>query len=551
MKNISMTCKLILVSLFFAQISFAQVKKSIINYSAKIDSNNIKNHVAYLASDKLLGRLPGTPGYQMAADYVVNELQKYGLEPMGDNGTYFQNLILRTTKIKDGSVNGSFSLKNGANISLNFGTNISLTPHPKLSQVATNNTIVFVGAGYDKPNFGLSDYENIDCKGKIVLVYYHAPAKLSTNVVRHLSYPATLQKFAQRHGAIGILMYNPAVKPAFFTSRAKGAVKEGIKVALNKQTLNGGSSQHIGGDDMLVFGSINSDIFNQIITAEGKDISEIAKAVDAGKYTSFETQAKLNISFENKFGDVNSFNVLAKMKGSDPVLNKEYIVHSAHLDHLGTGTAVKGDSIYNGAHDNASGSACTLEIARIYGQMPNKPRRSIVFAWVVAEEMGLLGSNYLVNEPFTHKNNIVADVNMDMPTILAPLESIAPLGAEHSSFWALASHSAKALNLKIETDPDPTEGRFVRSDQYSFLKGGIPSLHVKYGYKYANPSLNLFEKVKLFRETHYHQVSDNFNDSFNWTAGRTYSRANFLISYQAANNKERVKFNAKDFFGED
>lgn len=547
MKNKFKIFSAILVGLFFAQAGHAQVKKSIVKYSAQIDSNNIKAHVAYLSSDKLLGRLPGTVGYQMAADYVVAELQKYGLEPMGDNGTYFQNLILRTTKIVEGSVNGSITLKNGTNIPLNFGTNISLTPHPKLLNVATKANIVFVGAGYDKPNFGLNDYKNIDCKDKIVLVYYHAPANLSTNVVRHLSYPATLQKFAQDHGAIGVLLYNPALKPAFFTSRAKGTIKEGIKVALNKQTLNGGSSQHLGGN-MLVFGSINAEVYNQIITTEGKDIAEIAKAVDAGQNTSFETKTQIDIRFENVFTDINSFNVLAKMPGSDPVLNKEYIVHSAHLDHLGTGTPIKGDSIYNGAHDNASGSACTLEIARLYGKINKKPKRSILFAWVVAEEMGLLGSQYFVNEPFTDKKNIVANVNMDMPTIIAPLESIAPLGAEHSTYWALATKAAHALKIKIEEDPDPTEGRFVRSDQYSFLKAGIPSLHVKYGYKYANPALNLFEKVKFFRETHYHKVTDEVNDSFVWSAGRLYSRANFLISYQAANNIERVSFNKGDFF---
>jgi hypothetical protein len=143
----------------------------------------------------------------------------------------------------------------------------------------------------------------------------------------------------------------------------------------------------------------------------------------------------------------------------------------------------------------------------------------------------------------------VADINTDMPTLIAPLQSVAPLGAEHSSMWGYVKSAAKALKLGIETDPDPAEGRFVRSDQYNFLRVGIPAIHIKYGYKLADPNLKLFEKVKTFRENHYHKVSDNFNESFVWSAGAKYVQVNFLVSYAIAQSKKRPTFNKGDYFG--
>ena len=234
------------------------------------------------------------------------------------------------------------------------------------------------------------------------------------------------------------------------------------------------------------------------------------------------------------------------IEGSDNKLKKEFVIHSAHLDHLGVGKAINGDSIYNGAHDNASGVASALEIARMYSLLKIKPKRSILFLMVTAEEMGLLGSAYFANNPTIAKKNIVVDVNTDMPTFLANLESIAPLGAEHSSLMKIVETAAQILGLSVEPDPEPTEGRFVRSDQYSFVKAGIPALHVKFGHKNSNP--NLAEEVKIWREANYHKPSDEVTNGFFWTAGKKYAQVNFLISYMVSEDKKRVTWNEGDFF---
>jgi Zn-dependent M28 family amino/carboxypeptidase len=215
---------------------------------------------------------------------------------------------------------------------------------------------------------------------------------------------------------------------------------------------------------------------------------------------------------------------------------------------VGVGTPVKGDSIYNGAHDNASGVASLLEIARTYKRLPAKPRRSILIVMVTAEEMGLLGSAYFAANPTVPKAQIVADVNTDMPTLIAPLLSVAPLGAEHSSLEKNVAFACKELGIEMQKDPMPEEVRFVRSDQYSFVLQGIPALHIKYGIKTADPAFDLVKFTKEWRDANYHKPSDEITNGFDFTAGRKYVQLNFLISYSIAQTTARPTWNKADFF---
>ena len=234
--------------------------------------------------------------------------------------------------------------------------------------------------------------------------------------------------------------------------------------------------------------------------------------------------------------------------GSDKTLKNEYVVHSAHLDHLGIGRVVKGDSIYNGAHDNASGVASLIEIARVYKSSGAKPKRSVVIVMVTGEEMGLIGSSYFADNPTVPKGSIVADVNTDMPTLIAPLLSIVALGAEHSTLLANVQFAAKYLGLDVEKDPEPTENRFVRSDQYSFVMSGIPALHIKYGNKTNIPGFDLASFVKEWRAKYYHQAADGIDGIFNFTAAKTYVQLNFLISYSIAQTNAKPQWNPGDLF---
>ncbi|OZI09094.1 peptidase M28 [Siphonobacter sp. BAB-5385] len=525
----------------------AQIPQSILTEINTIDSNRIKAHVAYLADDKLLGRKAGAPGYKMAADYIVEQYKKMGLQPAGEKGGYLQEVYLRNSKIKPETASLTLTLPSGEQKSLKWGVDFVFTPHPEKTTVDFNAPLVFVGAGFDTPQINFDDYRNVNVKGKIVVVLRKIPENVPANVKLHLGYPATAQTFAAKHGAIGVLVCNYTNSPILFRSSATNYSLNGINASVSKSGERVSSAAALGGK-IQVAGGLSVQALQQLMQAEGIALDALWLKLERGEYVSQPLKSKISGHYESTFTNMLSYNVIGKIEGSDSKLKKEYVIHSAHLDHLGTGKPVNGDSIYNGAHDNASGVACALEMARTYANLKEKPKRSLLFLMVTAEEMGLLGSGYFTAFPTVPKRQIVADINTDMPTLLAPLESVAPLGAEHSSLQKVVEEAAKAVNLQVEPDPDPSEGRFVRSDQYNFVKAGIPALHIKYGYAKANPALNLAEKVKIWRDANYHKVSDNLNDSFVWSAGRKYVQVNFLISYLIAQNPVRPSWNKGDFF---
>lgn len=525
----------------------AQIPQSILTEINTIDSNRIKAHVAYLADDKLLGRKAGAPGYKMAADYIVEQYKKMGLQPAGEKGGYLQEVYLRNSKIKPETASLTLTLPSGEQKSLKWGVDFVFTPHPEKTTVDFNAPLVFVGAGFDTPQIDFDDYRNVNVKGKIVVILRKIPENVPANVKLHLGYPATAQAFAAKHGAIGVLVCNYTNSPILFRSSATNYSLNGINASVSKSGERVSSAAALGGK-IQVAGGLSVQALQQLMQAENIALDALWLKLERGEYVSQPLKSKISGHYESTFTNLLSYNVIGKIEGSDLKLKKEYVIHSAHLDHLGTGKPVNGDSIYNGAHDNASGVACALEIARTYANLKEKPKRSLLFLMVTAEEMGLLGSGYFTAFPTVSKRQIVADINTDMPTLLAPLESVAPLGAEHSSLLKVVEEAAKAVNLQVEPDPDPSEGRFVRSDQYNFVKAGIPALHIKYGYAKANPALNLAEKVKIWRDANYHKVSDNLNDSFVWSAGRKYVQVNFLISYLIAQNPVRPSWNKGDFF---
>jgi Zn-dependent M28 family amino/carboxypeptidase len=293
----------------------------------------------------------------------------------------------------------------------------------------------------------------------------------------------------------------------------------------------------------------NNALINRLFLNSGKSLDEVSNAIKSRRNSSFEFPFSLSASYLNSFTEFESENVIGMIAGTDPKLKNEYVVHSAHLDHVGIGRVVDGDSIYNGAHDNASGVAALLEIARIYTKGNVKPKRSILIVMVTAEEMGLVGSSYFASYPTVPKSAIVANVNTDMPTVIAPLLSIVPLGAEHSSIMENVKFAADYLDLEVEADPEPEQNRFVRSDQYSFVVNGIPALHIKYGNKTDIPGFDMDGFIKTWRAKYYHQSADGMDGIFDFAAAKTYVQLNFLISYSVANTSARPTWNPGDLFG--
>ncbi|MBB6611698.1 M28 family peptidase [Pontibacter sp. Tf4] len=514
-----------------------KVEKPVSKAMQKVQPAVIKAHIDYLADDKLLGRKPGTPGYQMAVDYVIDQFQKTGVAPAGENNTYLQTVRLRQATTNP---NASITASNaaGERTELVIGTDAAISPNPVLPQVTIEAPLVFAGFGISAPDLGYDDYAGLDAKGKIVVVLRGAPEKFPNTVANYSMDLLTILQNAAAHGAVGVVVAAPRVPNQ----------PRGVYSVMTPDGKVGASRSYVS-DDIKLTATISFAALQKFFAQSGLDLKKTEASLRSGKPASAPLQASISANYSSAYQDIESYNVVGKITGTDPKLKDEYVVHSAHLDHVGVGRPINGDSIYNGAHDNASGVASLLEIGRIYHHLKVKPKRSVLLVMVTAEEMGLLGSAYFANHPTVPASSMVANVNTDMPTLIAPLLSVVPLGAQHSSLSKQVAQASSHLGLTIEEDPEPEQNRFIRSDQYSFVVKGVPALHIKYGNKTADGKNNLDETVKKWREVYYHKPQDNPDGIFDYDAAKKYAQLNFLIGYLVAQQPERPTWNKNDFFG--
>ena len=507
----------------------------------RIDTNIIRSHVAYLADDRLKGRLPGTEGFQMAVDYVTGQYKKMGVSPGGDEGGYTQKLVIRKSVLNNSSSIAVLRDRNGNNDSLVFVKDFVPVPHPLKTSAFAEGQLVFAGYGVDIPG-NYSDYNGIDVKGKIVVVVSGAPQGLHSTLTAHFSNVGNKMNTAFAKGAVGVVTIDLSGRPS---SNLNPLVQHNVALNPNKTAAYG--RRFIGNLQIVLSG--NKSLLSRLFLNTGKSLEQVLADIRNRKPSSFVLPFTLTSSYTTTHGDFESYNVVGLIPGSDKQLKNEYVVHSAHLDHMGIGRAVNGDSIYNGAHDNASGVASLLEIARIYKTSSAAPKRSVLILMMTGEEMGLVGSSYFAANPTVPRSSIVADINTDMPTLIAPLLSVVPLGAEHSTIMNHVQFATRQLRLDVENDPEPSENRFVRSDQYSFVMNGIPALHIKYGNKTNIPGFDMVKFVKEWRAKYYHQPADGMDGVFNFTAAKTYVQLNFLISYSIAQTMARPVWNEGDLFG--
>ncbi|MBC6607819.1 M28 family peptidase [Hymenobacter sp. BT188] len=523
--------------------SVAAPPKPIQKALSKVSADNYKAHVQYLADDKLQGRLPGTPGYQMAVEYVAGQLKKSGVEPAGDKGTFTQEVRLRRA-FTESAATMQLQSAAGQTTVLKAGEEFVLYPNPEVPRTSvTAAPMVFAGYGISAPSLGYDDYAGLDVKGKVVVVTREAPKQFPAAVRLYNIDVLTILQTAARHGAVGVLLAfpKPSTKLPNFGRGVVSVLGPDGKVRV---------SRSYAGGQIQVLGAVNAATLHQLFAGAATDTASAFATLRAGRAASIVLLPRLSAAQSSRYQDITSYNVVGKIPGSDPQLRAEYVVHSAHLDHMGIGAPVQGDSLYNGAHDNATGVASLLEIASAYKNLKQKPRRSILIVAVTGEEMGLLGSAYFAQNPTVPKAQLVANINTDMPTIIAPLLSVVALGAENSSLAGPVATASQMMDLTVEDDPEPTQNRFIRSDQYSFVAQGIPALHVKYGNKTADGKNNLSEQVQAWRAKYYHKPQDDINGVFDFEAGKKYAQLNFLIGYQIANEAQRPTWNPGNYFGQ-
>ena len=525
---------LVLVSI----CSYAQSEltdQQLMEYVSTVSKEKIKHHIAVLADDSMRGRYPGTPEYLTAMNYVADQFKSMGFKPLGDNmGTsYFQPLTLRKALVID---NQSFMILNESDTLL-LGEDYFYAGNANNANEEFSAEVVFAGYGIDAPGLGYNDFDQVDVKGKIMIILRGGPEDFQASERAYFSSTDTKLQTAIDKGAVGILNVRENVSRIHSYLKTRGVTN----VVLPSGKAIGRSSFE---GNLQMGGYINQSILEKMI---GKPYEEIIANYIQGTILNPENPQILSGTVVARYEEIESGNVVGLYEGGDK--KDEYIVHTAHLDHLGVGKLVAGDSIYNGAHDNASGISSMLEIAGLYSKLETKPKRSVIFLAVTAEEMGLLGSRYYAEYPTVDMHKIVANVNTDMPTLVAPLLSIEPLGAEHSSLMNQVERTAKLFDLRVDEDHMPEEVRFVRSDQVSFVKKGVPALNISYGLKATNPEETIDSLITNFRNNHYHKPSDELNDSFDWDAAVKFVQMHFVNSYMINTDEERPTWNEGDFFG--
>jgi hypothetical protein len=504
----------------------------------------LEAHVRFLADDLLEGRGTGTRGHEIAAHYVADQFASLGFEPAGDAGTFFQSVPLKQAE----SVPGASVLelrRGGRVVPLLPGTDFIIWPNLLRESADVSAPVVYVGFGVSAPEFHHDDYAGIDLKGKIAAIAAGAPASLPSDAHAYYSSLQLKKELAAAHGAVAALFFaTPEEEKRLPFAR----VAERAGVPVMAWVNEAGAPEGVPAG-LVATAVLSPSGAKALFEGAPRSLDALFDAARAGESASMPLPLEVRLAGSSRLATLHSPNVIGVLRGSDPDLSKEYVVLSAHLDHLGLGPPKNGDAIYNGAYDNASGSAALLEIAQALTRLPRRPRRSILFAAVTGEEKGLLGADYFAHHPTVAIGSVVANLNMDMFLTLYPLRDIVAFGGEHSSLGGVVGEMAARVGLEVAPDPFPEEVIFIRSDHFPFVKKGIPALMLSPGLKSADPGANGGELLRSWISTRYHSPQDDMSQPMNFGESARIARLYLLIAHRVAETPQRPTWNAGDFFG--
>ena len=504
----------------------------------------IRSDMRFLADDALEGRGTATRGHEIAAKYMATRFEGMGLQPGGDNGSYFQQVPMRALKTDEAKSSLTIT-RNGQARTLTPNVDYILVADPSRPDTSVEAPVVFVGFGVTAPDQNYDDYKSIDVKGKIVAFVTGAP-NFESSLKAHYSSTEVKAKIAAEHGAVGVLGLDDPVSEAIypFNKFVRDLINPEYRW-IDKEGHPNDEQPELKSAAFLSLAAAKSIFEGAPHTGD-----EIFAGAKTGKLWSFPLPITAKLHTVTEIKETHSPNVVAKLEGSDPILKGEYVVYTAHLDHLGIGAPQNGDAIYNGALDNASGSATILEVAQAFTKMNPKPRRSILFVSVTGEEAGELGSLYFAHYPTVAKNSIVGDINVDEVFMLYPLQDVIAFGAEHSSLESAIRRAADRMHIVESPDPMPEQTVFIRSDQYSFVLQGIPAVMPSPGFKSTEPKKALNLAMKWMDDT-YHEPNDDMNQpNLDFEAAANFARFTFLTGYYVAQDSERPTWNKGDFFGD-
>ena len=498
------------------------------------DGKSWWTHVQALAADDMQGRETGSPGLRKAEAYVVEQLQQAGLQPAGNDGFYQPiKFISREIVEKDSSAS---LVRNGKTGRLTLGKDAIFSTRVDLAP-RLEAPLVFVGYGLSIPEKNYDDLAGLDLKGKVAVLLTGSPAEITGPLASH--YQASKQRWRafEKAGAVGIISIpNPASMDVPWSRLALNRMRPGMQLA------DAEFEESRGEKLAMMFNPAHAD---KLFAGSGHTFEEIARLGKERKpLPHFALPASITVKTTVRTKPVESANVVAVLPGSDPQLKSEYVVLSAHVDHLGIGAPVHGDSIYNGAMDDASGAAVLLDIATSLKRSGERPKRSLLFLLVTAEEKGLLGSKYFAARPTVDPRSMVADINVDMFLPIHPLKVLTVYGLEESDLGDMAREVARGQGIALQADSQPLRNVFIRSDQYNFILHGIPALAMKVGA--TNNEERQLEKQWL--TDRYHSPFDDSKQPVDLPAAAAYEEVVRGLMIKAADNSRRPEWKSNSFF---
>ena len=489
--------------------------------------------VRVLADDNMEGRRAGSPGHRRAAEFVASQFKQAGLLPGGD--AYFLPVQLESRQIVE--ANSSMALvADGTRTPLELGKDVIFSLRGNYAP-QVEAPLVFVGDGLHLPQYGVDDLAGLDLEGKVVVTFITAPPSVPSSAAAHFGSPVERWKVYRAAGAVGMMgVQNPANMDLPWQRIAQARLEPYL-------VLKGGAEDLFVGQQLQA--QFNPASFDKLLAGTGHTTKEIFELLNAGAaLPRFDLKVRISATIDVKVEQIQSENVAGVLRGSDPALANEYVVLSAHLDHLGVSSEPGADRIYNGAMDNASGVAVLMQMARELSKR-KAPKRSIVFLAVTGEEMGLLGSRAYVSAAKTAGMRIVANLNTDMFLPLFPMHELLVFGLDESELGDDVRAVAASAGLRVQPDPQPLRNRFIRSDQYSFIRAGIPALATKVGFEPNSPEAELDRKWMAER---YHAVGDSPDQPVDLSAVGQYENVIRQLALRIANRDQAPRWRAESVF---
>ena len=511
---------------------------------AAFDTATVMQHIRVLSADSLMGRGPGTAGEEKSVVYLESQFKAMGLKPGNPDGSYIQKVPLVGITVKN-SPTLTFT-KGGTSTALKWHDDyVAWTKHVSPTASLKNSELVFVGYGVEAPQFGWDDFKGVDLTGKTMVVLVNDPPVADTAIfggARMTYYGRWTYKYEQgmKHKAAGVLIVHQTERAGYPFAVVQGKTAEQFDLVTPDKNMNRSE----------VEGWISLDQAKALFTLAGQDFAALERKAATKDFTPVPLGVTASVTLQNTLRTVDSRNVVAMLEGSDPALKNEYVIYTAHWDHFGIGETVKGDSIYNGASDNATGTAGLLAMAKAFAAAKTAPKRSILFLSVTSEEQGLLGSQYYGMMPLYPLNKTLANINMDGLNTWGKTKDVVVigLGASDLDDYARAA-AAEQGGRTLRGDAEPEKGFYYRSDHFNFAKVGVPAFDPESGIEYVGKDAAYGRKTRdEYTENDYHKPSDEIKPGWELSGAVQDLQLFFTIGYRVASAARYPEWKAGNEF---